>query len=83
MTVTVTGQRVPASKFQQFHDILCATGGRYLGSPTQIGDVVLASYQTDDYVGMNEAWNRCTRAIREVRKDQTWRVVLRRLGFKA
>lgn len=70
---------VPLAKWQQFHEILCATGGRYLGTPTVVGDVVRVSYEPGDYPAMQAAWKRVTTEVREIRKDQWWRCLFRRL----
>lgn len=75
----VFNEPIPKAKFEQFHEILCATGGRYLGNPVNCGDTVRVNYEPGDYRAHSEAWLRCTQAIREVRKDQWWRQLLRQL----
>lgn len=77
----VFNESVPKAKYSQFHDILCATGGRYLANPLDCGDTVRVSYEPGDYRAQAEAWNRCTQPVLEVRKDQAWRRWLRRLGL--
>ena len=82
MTITVT-EHIPRDKLPQFHAILCATGGRYLRNPFPLRDRVEVNYEPGDYVAHCEAWARCTTQIREVRKNQWWRVALRRCGLRA
>lgn len=81
MTVTVNNQKIPLSHFQTFHELLCHCGGRYLANPRQVDDHVRVSYTVEDYPGMSAGWLRVTTVIREVRRNQRWRVILRRLGF--
>ena len=74
---------IPAEKLGQFHEILCATGGRYLRDPFQLWRRVEVHYEPGDYKSHREAWARCVTPIREVRRDQWWRVALRRCGLRA
>jgi hypothetical protein len=47
MTVT---QYIPAAKFSLFHEILCATGGRYLRDPVWVGLYLIeVHYEPGDY----------------------------------
>lgn len=82
MTITVSNHSIPLHKLKQFHEILCATGGRYIRNPYKVGDVFKVSYTCGDYVAQQEAWNRCTQDIKEIRKDTKWRTILRRFGIK-
>lgn len=72
---------VPQEKMGQFHAILCATGGRYLRNPLLLYGGVEVHYEPGDYVAQLEAWTRCVTPIREVRRDQWWRRMLRRCGL--
>ena len=74
---------IPKNRMQQFHEILCSTGGRYLCNPFQIGDRVEVRYDPGDYEAQCEAWKRITTPIRETYKNQWWRKLLRRIGFRA
>lgn len=74
---------IPDEKMQQFHEILCATGGRYLRKPFPLFKRVEVHYAPGDYKAQCEAWKRCVTPIIEVRKDQWWRVALRRCGLHA
>lgn len=65
----IVTEYVPSEKMGQFHEILCATGGRYLRDPLPLWQ--------------REAWARCMTPIREVRRDQWWRVALRSCGLRA
>lgn len=72
---------IPVSKFSQFHEILCSTGGRYLRNPELVGIYYYVQYEPGDYNAHKYAWARCVTQIREVRKNQWWRVMLRRFTF--
>lgn len=74
----IVSERIPAEKFSQFHEILGATGGRYLMNPHPLGAWVSVRYEAGDYRAQSEAWNRCLSCPREIRRDQPWRVALRR-----
>ena len=82
MTMMVT-EYIPIEKIHQFHEILCATGGRHLSSPFIVGKRVFVHYEPGDYIAHDEAWARSVTPIREVRRDQWWRIALRRIGFRA
>lgn len=82
MTITAT-EYIPAEKFAQFHEILVATGGRYLRKPFPLWSHVEVHYEFGDYVAHQQAWMRCTTQIREVRRDQWWRKIMRRCGLLA
>lgn len=74
---------IPLSKFAQFHNILCASGGRYLRNPYKQYEVVVVSYEldsTEKMVSFQKAWALVTKNMREIRKDQWWRKVIRRLS---
>lgn len=81
MSVIVTGHRVPLAKLAQFHEILCATGGRYRGNPQHVGEEVVVNYEAGDYNAQCLAWHRCVTPVIEKRRDQPWRRLLRRLGM--
>jgi hypothetical protein len=71
-------QSIPAEKICQFTEILSATGGRYLSNPFPLWRVVQVHYEPGDYTTQCEAWERCVTPIRETRRDQRWRKVIRR-----
>ena len=75
----VFNDHIPKNRMRQFHEILCATGGRYIGNPRDCGDVVRIDYAPGDYKAQSEAWRRITADVAEVRKDQWWRRMLRRV----
>lgn len=81
MRGVVISEVVPAARMRQFHEILCAHDGRYLGNPFVWDDKVHVRYAPGDYVAHSRAWQRCTVPIRETRSDQWWRVALRRFGL--
>ena len=74
----VFNEPIPKNKIKQFHDILCATGGRYLKNPVLVGNEYRVSYAPGDYIRQQKAWRMVTEDISEVRKDQLWRKALRR-----
>lgn len=78
MTITVSDY-IPKEKFEQFHEILCATGGRYKGNPYDAGSRVYVVYEAGDYVAQCEAWNRCLQGVNEVQSTQWWKRVVRRV----
>lgn len=74
---------IPKNRMRQFHQILCATGGRYTSNPRDCGDVMRCDYEPGDHLAQALAWRRITEDVREVRKDQWWRRVLRRMFSNA
>jgi hypothetical protein len=80
MTIVIR-DKIPTEKFAQFHEILCATGGRYIRTPEANHGVITVDYEAGDYAQHNELWRRITTPITEVRKDQWWRVVFRRIAL--
>lgn len=66
-----------------YSTILLPTGGRYLGNPLPLRQHVKVYYEPGDYKAQCEAWERCVTPISETRRDQWWRVVLRRCGLPA
>lgn len=72
---------IPENKMRQFHEILCATGGRYISNPEYYPNLGewRVSYTHGDYAAMNNAWRMVNQDVKEVRKDQRWRRMLRRV----
>ena len=75
----IVSDRIPVEKMQRFHEILISTGGRYVRSPTKVGGIYLVDYAPGDYAEQSLLWTRYVTPIREKRRDQRWRQVLRRL----
>lgn len=75
----ISNDPIPKNKMKIFHEILCSTGGRYTSNPRDCGDVFRVDYSPGDYKAHCEAWLRVTTQVKEVRKDQWFRRVLRRL----
>lgn len=75
----IRNSQIPRDKFQQWHEILCATGGRYISNPRDCGYVIRVDYIPGDHQSEVEAFERCRTQIREVRRDQLWRRILRRI----
>lgn len=73
---------IQVEKFARFHEILCSTGGRYLRDPVRSWDGVRVYYEPGDYETQCKLWRQYLTPIRETRRDQWWRVVLRRVGLK-
>ena len=80
MCIEIT-ESIPRERMNQFHQILCSTGGRYIGNPIEVGRSFRVRYIAGDYKTQCESWARCITKIKEVRKDQLWRRMLRRIGF--
>lgn len=80
--IRVFNDPIPVRKMLQFHEILCACGGRYLGTPRDCvkhEGCYRADYSYDPTTGFDARWRRCVEDVREVRKDQWWRKLLRRV----
>jgi len=73
---------IPIEKFNQFHEILCNTNGKYLRNPFVLFARVEVCYEPGDYETQCKAWKRCITPIKEVNKNQLWRIALRRFGVK-
>lgn len=71
---------IPKEKFQVFHDILCATGGRYVRNPLELFNSVEVCYTPGEQT--EQAWERATKHIVEKMSNQTWKCIARRIGFK-
>lgn len=48
-----------------------------------VGEQVYVSYECGDYAAHCQAWKRLTTPIREVRRDQWWRILLHRIGVSS
>lgn len=80
----VSNEPVAINKMKQFHEILCATGGRYTSNPRLSGDVYRVDYTYEDiqaYKKFCDAWNQLNTSIVEIRRDQWWRKMLRRTKY--
>ena len=78
MSVRVT-DKIQSNKYMQFHEILCAHGGRYLSTPTLIGDKVYVNYEIEAYSEMNSDWMTCITPIHEVNLEQSWVKLARKI----
>jgi hypothetical protein len=78
MTV-ICSEFIPRKKFAQFNEVLRATNGRYLANPFECGDTVHVRYEQG--ADHEKTWGLYTEDITEVRKDQKWRIFLRKLGL--
>ena len=76
-------EMIPAGKMGRFHEILVATGGRYLHNPLLIGQSYMVDYAPGDYVQQSRLWEQAIKPITEVRRDQWWRKLLRRVRIPA
>lgn len=79
MTCTAHNDLIPVEKWQQFHEILCATGGRYLSTPRRTSEGVRVDYEFGDMVEHQRRFRMATETFSECRKDQWWRKLLRRM----
>lgn len=75
----VYNDRIPKHKLSQFDEILKATGGRYLSNPrfSRHDDCFRVDYIPGETT--SQTWSRCLEDVGEVRKDQWWRKLLRRM----
>lgn len=69
---------IPAHKFRQWHEILCATGGRYLRPPREQFGEIRVDYEPGDYHEQLALWRNCTEDLQEARRDSWWRKLYRR-----
>jgi len=69
---------IPKDKMTQFHEILCATGGRYIEDPQFVKHENQYRVSYTPGKETEKLWHRCLTEIKEVRKDQKWRIFLRR-----
>ena len=74
--------KIPEHKFNQFHSILCATGGRYKGKVVHTFDgfvkVEFSFNRADQYVDFNDRWARVNLNIVEVKRGifvKFWRII--------
>lgn len=81
MSIRVT-ETIPSHQMEKFHEILCATGGRYLNNPQKFGNKsFIVTYESGDYNLQHKMWFNYTTDIKEIKKDQIWRKLLRRIIF--
>jgi len=76
---------IPKGKLGQFDQLLKKVGGRYLSNPRK-NPGKWGEYRVDFELETGEsqdrfysAWSRLNREIVETRKDQKWRIILRRI----
>jgi len=86
MSIKIWNELVPIDKLDQFDEILKSCGGRYLCNPEQskVWSCWRVSYEYDTSEALNrhgKIWRRITTNIKEVRNDQWWRKLLRRIGI--
>lgn len=84
MGIRVNGEYVSRYKFKKFHTLLSEFGGYYQSNPVIFSDSVSVHYgfvDIEQYNKFCKAWRMCTEDVVEVRKDQWWRILLRKLGF--
>ncbi len=74
--ITVT-MKILGNKVKQFHEIVCATGGRYTknGSPAKSFDSdnsykATVEFDSSGYAEFNRRWSQCVTPIIEV--DSPW-----------
>lgn len=75
--------RIPSHKIGQFHEILCANDGRYIGNPILIRDEFMVSFSIVKYTEFWEAWERQTIHIVEKRRQNGVLTILQNLFTKA
>lgn len=73
---------IPNKKFRQFHEILCNNNGRYIFPPLELWGTWQIRYGFDenkDYNNFNRQYHLVTTPVQEIRKDQKWRKLFRRI----
>lgn len=82
MTTTVT-EYINKNDFNKFHEILCATGGRYMCNPIHCENNVLVNYVAGDYQTQIQRFKLATTPIVEVKvKNPWWLGVFKRIGLR-
>lgn len=76
----IFNEPIPKSKMIQFHEILCATGGRYISNPRDSGDIFRCDYIPGDEIKQRELWRLATLDIIEIRKDSRFMCASRRVA---
>lgn len=76
----ITNEPVSKARFMAWHDILADTGGRYIGAPRDCGDHYRVTYEPGDYKEQQRRCRDMFTPISEIRRDQWWRRMLRRLA---
>lgn len=71
--------RISDGKMQIFNQILVMTGGRYIGNPIKTDDGYLVNFSIT-VEGLNAISRAMTRIV-EVRSDQWWKILYRRIKF--
>ena len=91
MSIRITNSPIPDGRLTLFDQILKDCGGRYLSNPIDAPDQwgrYRVIYEYDNSTKANEharRWNQLTTDVREMRTDQWWRKLIRRikLAFRA
>jgi hypothetical protein len=82
MKVTVTWA-IDGHQISSFDTFLKECNGRYLATPRPAVEKLYISFGFDsvtDYAMFIQVWDRHCKPIVEVKKDQLWRKILRRIG---
>lgn len=72
MSIKVS-EYIPAEQFAKWHEVFCATGGRYIKNPVRIKDMVLVDYEEGDSAKRYLMWLEAQKSFLE--KDsspKTW-----------
>lgn len=74
----VFNERIPKEKFNDWHLLLCQTNGKYVRNPDVLDDVVIVCYEPGDYPKYLTGFRQLMTPIKEARRDQKWRKLIRR-----
>lgn len=85
MSIKIWNFFVKREKLGQFKEVFNQHSGFYLRNPiiSELGGEF--SFQFDDindYNAFNREWDRLNTQIKEIRSDQPWKKVLRRVGVR-
>lgn len=78
MTIVVT-DRIPVEQFGKLHQVICATGGRYLQTVVHNDRYVYVHYEIGDVEQHQRMWRQLTTPIKEVRSDGRLQTIWRRI----
>lgn len=51
-------------------------------NPFKSGNIIIVEYEAGDYNAQCELWNRATTQILEIRSDQWWMAIFRRIMYR-
>jgi len=76
----ISNEPIPENRMQQWHELLCATGGRYLATPlyNPRTNEYRVDYTPGDYAKQCKVWNMLNTPIKETTRG-SFKMVVKRL----